>query len=75
MGKTVWDQHSWYFEARGEVRNPRVMFKSDLLSLLRVWKAAGNEILLISDFNKNVYMGLLATSLADDGLRMSEVCR
>jgi hypothetical protein len=34
-GESVWDQHSRYFEARGEIRDPRVMFKSDLLSLLR----------------------------------------
>ncbi len=34
MGETVWDQHSRYFEARGEVQDPWVMFKSDLLSLL-----------------------------------------
>ena len=33
-GETVWDQHSWYFEARGEIRDPQTMFKSDLLCLL-----------------------------------------
>jgi hypothetical protein len=51
------------------------MFKLDLLSFLRGWKAAGDEILLIEDFNKNVYMGQLATSLTDDRLRMSKLCR
>ena len=75
MGKTVWDQHSRYFEARGEVGDPRVMFKLDLLSLLRVWKAANDEILFIGDCNKNVYTGPLATALADNGLRMSKVCK
>ncbi len=30
------------------------MFKSDLLSLLRRWKAEGDEILLLSVLNKNV---------------------
>ena len=33
-GETVWDQHSWYFKARGEIRDPWTMFKSDLLCLL-----------------------------------------
>jgi hypothetical protein len=40
------------------------MFKSDLLSLLRRWKAAGDEILLMGNFNKNVYTGNLAIALA-----------
>ncbi len=35
--KTVWDQHERYFEAWGEIRNPRAIFKLDLLSLLRRW--------------------------------------
>jgi hypothetical protein len=26
MGETVWDQHLCYFEARGEIRDPRLMF-------------------------------------------------
>jgi hypothetical protein len=45
-GETVWDQHTRYFEARGEIRNTRAMFKFDLLSLLRRWKAAGGKIFL-----------------------------
>jgi hypothetical protein len=30
-GETVWDQQVRYFEAQGEIRDPRVMFKADLL--------------------------------------------
>jgi hypothetical protein len=71
---TVWDQHVRCFEARGEVRNPRIMFQSDLLSLLRIWKAAGDEILLLGDFNKDVYTGRLSLALSDGDLRMVEVC-
>jgi hypothetical protein len=56
-GEMVWDQHHWYFEACREIRHPQAMFKSDLLSLLRRWKAAGDEILLMGDFNKNIYIG------------------
>jgi hypothetical protein len=45
-GETVWDQYTRYFEARGEIRNPQLMFLLDLLGLLRRWKAAGDLILL-----------------------------
>ncbi len=74
MEETVWDQHTRYFEARGEIRYSRSMFKLDLLSLLRRWKASGDKIILMGNFNKNVYMGLLAASLAKDELRLSKMC-
>jgi hypothetical protein len=48
-GKTVWDQHHWYFEACREIKNPWAMFKSDLLSLLCRWKPADDEILLMGN--------------------------
>ena len=73
-GGTVWDQHVRYFEARGEVRNPHIMFQSDLLSLLCIWKATGDEILLLGDFNKDVYTGRLSLALSDGDLRITEVC-
>ncbi len=73
-GETVWDQHTRYYEARGEIRNPRTMFKLDLFSLLRRWKAAGDEILLLGNFNENVYTGPLAASLSSDDLRLSKLC-
>ncbi len=51
------------------------MFKSDLLSLLCHWKASGDEILLIGDFNESMYTGLLAITLAGEELRMHELCQ
>jgi hypothetical protein len=74
-GGTVWEQHTRYFKARGEVRNPRQMFLVDLLSILWRWKAAGDKILLVGDFNQNVYAGTLAEALSRDKFRMSEVCQ
>ncbi len=50
------------------------MFKSDILSLLRRWNAAGDEILLMGDFNENVYTSNFAIALADDEFQMSEMC-
>ena len=75
MGETVWDQHTRYFEARGEIRDPKTMFKQDLVNLLRQSKASGDEILLMGDFNENVYTGPLSLLLSGDDLRMSELCR
>ena len=40
------------------------MLKLDLLSVLCRWKAADDEILLMSDFNKDVYDSKLANTLA-----------
>ncbi len=75
MGEMVWDQHLRYFEARGEIRNPRVMFQQDLISLLPRWKAAGDKILLMDDFNENVYSGPIALALSEDKLQLSKICR
>ena len=38
-----------------------------------MWKSEGDEILLMGDFNKNVYTGALTTSLAHDDLCMHDV--
>jgi hypothetical protein len=74
MGETVWDQHTRYFEARGEIQDPRTVFKSDFLSLLCRWKALGDEIILMGNFNENVYTGPLTVSLAEDKGRLSKMC-
>jgi hypothetical protein len=74
MGETVWDQHLQYFEARGEIRDPRLMFQYNLMSLLHQWKAAGDKILLMGDFNENVYSGPIALALLEDALRLSKIC-
>jgi hypothetical protein len=72
-GETVWGQHSWYLGARGEIRDPRAMFKSDLTSLSQRWKASRDEILLMGDFNEKVYFGGISTALAGEDLHMTEI--
>ncbi len=74
MGEAVWDQHLQYFKARGEIRNPRVMFQYNLISPLCRWKAARDKILLMGDFNKNVYSGPIAVALSEDESRLSKIC-
>ena len=72
-GGAVWNQHARYFEAHGEVRSPRLMFQNNLLSLLQTWIAAGDEIILMGDFNDNAYSGALSRALTCDDLQMSEL--
>jgi hypothetical protein len=74
MGEPVWDQNLRYFEARGEIRDPRVMFRHNLISLLCQRKAAGDKVLLMGDFNKIVYSGPIALALSEDELRLSKIC-
>ncbi len=50
------------------------MFLLDLVSLLRRWKADGDEIALMGDFNKNVYLWRIAMLMAGDDLRLHEMC-
>ncbi len=56
------------------MRNPRAMFLLDLILLLHQWKAEGDKILLLGDFNKNIYTGHIAMVLSGNKLRMSEMC-
>jgi hypothetical protein len=50
------------------------MFKVNLLGLLWRWKAAGDEVLLVGDFNGNVYSGNLAGQLAGNEFQMTKMC-
>ncbi len=75
MGKTMWDQHLQYFEARGEIRESRSLFSYDLMSLLRWCKAAGDKILLMGTFNQNVYSSPIALALSEDELQLRKICQ
>jgi hypothetical protein len=50
------------------------MFHANLLNLIRLWKVAGEEIMLFGDFNENVYLGKFALTLLGNEFRMSELC-
>jgi hypothetical protein len=50
------------------------MISSDHMYFPQWWKMAGDKIILLGDFNKNVYTGGLATAPAGDQLRMSKRC-
>ena len=74
-GFTVWDQQSRVWEKKGDLRSPRTILFEQIISRLLLWKLAGEEIILMGDFNENVYTGMYAKRLAMQDLNMTEQCR
>jgi hypothetical protein len=73
-GTTVREQHEQYFEARGDLRLAQMIFFEQLISHLIVWKHTDHNIILLGDFNKNVYSGCIAQCLSRPDLMFSEQC-
>ncbi len=73
-GTTMREQHKGYFEARGDIRPARIIFFDQLIAQLVVWKATNSDIILLGDFNKNVYTGCIAKQLAQPDLNFNEQC-
>ncbi len=74
-GNTVKDQHSRYFRALGDAKSPCTIFFKQLVSQLISWKAINKNIVLLGNFNENVYTGRFARRLAQDDLNLTEICR
>ena len=53
---------------RGDGRSPRNIFFQDLVDQLLQWKQEEHKIVLIGDFNENVYEDRLTTRIAEDDL-------
>ncbi len=73
-GMTVREQHEQYFEARGNLQSARMIIFEQLISQLSVWKHTNHNIILLGDFNKNVYSGRIAQRLSQPDLMFSEQC-
>ncbi len=73
-GTTVREQHERYFEARGDLQSARTIFFKQLISQLLVWKHTDSDIILLGDFNENVYSGCISQCLSQPDLLMSEQC-
>ncbi len=56
-------------------RSPWTIYYKQIVSQLISWKAIDNDIVLLGDFNRNVYSGRLAHHLAQDDLNLTEICR
>ena len=73
-GTTVREQHEQYFEARGDLRPARTIFFEQLIAQLVIWKQTGSDIILLGDFNENVYSGRIAKRLSLPDLLFTEQC-
>jgi hypothetical protein len=51
---------------------PREIFSTQLITQLRAWHAAGEEIILFIDVNKNIFTGPLAKALQGNRLKMED---
>ena len=72
LGSTVWEQHDRYWRKRGKFDDPRNIFAQDLLSLLRKWRAANEEVILMGDFNEDIYKDKLGRALLGEDIQMCE---
>ena len=60
----VWEQHARYFKKKGILDpDPRELFDKDLFKLLRSWRMADDEIILMVDFNDNIYTSPFARTI------------
>ncbi len=71
---TVREQHEQYFEARGDLRSAKAIFFEQLIAQLVVWKTMDADIILLRDFNENVYTGWIAKRIVQADLNFSEQC-
>ena len=70
---SAWAQQKCYYKARGMVdADPRTKADMDLLHQLRRRKKQNEEIILMGDFNQNIYTSNFAQQLAEDNLGMEE---
>ena len=70
-GRTVWEQHKRYFEARGDMRYPSTIFILDILKLIKQWISSGDHVILAMDANQDVYSGKLAQELNREPYNMT----
>jgi hypothetical protein len=73
-GTTIQEQHEQYFEAQGGLCLARTIFYEQLISQLVVWKHTNSDIILLGDFNDNIYSGCISKHLSQPELTSSEPC-
>jgi hypothetical protein len=69
---TVREQHKRYFEACGNLRSSCTIFFEQLIAQLIVWKHTDSDIVLLGDFNENVYSGHISKRLSQPDLMFSK---
>ncbi len=71
---TVRELHEQYFEACGNLHPARTIFFEQLIAQLVIWKHTDSDIILLGDFNENVYSGRIAKRLSLPDLMLTEQC-
>jgi len=71
---TIWDQYLCYFEARGNAKCPIQNLHDDLVYLLTKWKHAGDKIVIMGEFNEDVYNGVLSVHISSESLQLHKLC-
>ncbi len=70
----VREQHKQYFEARGDLRSAKEIFFEQLIAQLVIWKMTDTIIILLGDFNENVYTGQIPKPIVQADLNFSKQC-
>ena len=73
-GTTVQEQHERYFEAWGDLRPARTIFFEQLIAQLVILKQTDSNIILLGNFNENIYSGRIAKHLLLSDLLLTEQC-
>jgi hypothetical protein len=73
-GTTVQEQHECYFVARGNLHPACTIFFEQLIAQLIIWKHTDSNIILLGDFNENIYSGRIANCLSLPDLMLTEQC-
>ncbi len=73
-GTTVREQHEQYCKARGNLRPARTIFFKKLIAQLVIWKQTDSNIILLGDFNENIYSGRIAKRLSLPDLLFTKQC-
>jgi hypothetical protein len=68
---TVYSQRQRYLRGKGCFTDPCKYFIQKLVEQLLVWKQNGDNIILVGDFNEDVYQDGLAARLQEEDLQMS----
>jgi hypothetical protein len=73
-GTTTQKQHERYFEAQGDLHLARTIFFEQLIAQLVVWKHTNLDIILLGNFNENVYSRCISKCFSQPDLMFSEQC-
>jgi hypothetical protein len=73
-GTTVREHHKRYFEARGNLHSACTIFCEQSIAQLIVWKHTDSDIVLLGDFNENLYFGRFSKRLSQQNLMLSKQC-